>query len=79
LQFPARYLVQFMANHQMLQVSGRPQWQVVKGGSSTYVRALRQRWDVDERLSSPVRSVTRQGAQVAIDSNRGLEHFDHLV
>ncbi|MGS8546852.1 FAD-dependent oxidoreductase, partial [Salmonella enterica subsp. enterica serovar Braenderup] len=45
----------------------------------TYVRALRQRWDVDERLSSPVRSVTRQGAQVAIDSNRGLEHFDHLV
>ncbi len=38
--FPARYLVQFMANHQMLQVSGRPQWRVVQGGSST-LRARR--------------------------------------
>src|SRR5579871_4642224 len=33
--FPARYLVQFMANHQMLQVSDRPEWQVVQGGSAT--------------------------------------------
>lgn len=32
LQFPARYLVQFMANHQMLQISDRPQWRVVRGG-----------------------------------------------
>ncbi|MET3650651.1 NAD(P)/FAD-dependent oxidoreductase [Dyella japonica] len=79
LQFPARYLVQFMANHQMLQVSGRPQWQVVKGGSSTYVRALRRRWSVQERLSSPVRSVVRRGDCVAIDSNQGVETFDHVV
>src|ERR1700754_1770067 len=32
LRFPARYLVQFMANHQMLQISDRPQWRVVKCG-----------------------------------------------
>lgn len=50
LAFPARYLVQFMANHQMLQVSGRPEWRVVRGGSSTYVSALRARWQVQERL-----------------------------
>ncbi|KAG1252944.1 hypothetical protein G6F65_017692 [Rhizopus arrhizus] len=43
LDFPARYLVQFMANHQMLQVSERPEWRVVQGGSSTYIRAMRQR------------------------------------
>src|SRR5450631_2739582 len=38
LGFPARYLVQFMANHQMLQIADRPQWRVVQGGSSSYVR-----------------------------------------
>lgn len=79
LQFPARYLVQFMANHQMLQVSGRPQWQVVKGGSSAYVRALHQRWNVEERLCSPVRAVARHGDRVAIDSKQGIENFDHVV
>nr|WP_199047428.1 FAD-dependent oxidoreductase [Dyella sp. ASV24] len=79
LQFPARYLVQFMANHQMLQVSGRPQWQVVQGGSSRYVEAMRAQWDVDERLCSPVRSVRRTEQGVLIDSNRGEELFDHVV
>lgn len=79
LRFPARYLVQFMANHQMLQVSGRPQWQVVRGGSATYVRALRERWQVDERLRSPVRSVRRLEHTVAIESNRGVETFDQVV
>ncbi|MBS0487308.1 MAG: FAD-dependent oxidoreductase, partial [Proteobacteria bacterium] len=42
VKFPAKYLVQFMANHQMLQMRDRPQWRVVKGGSQTYVRALRK-------------------------------------
>ena len=28
--FPARYLAQFMANHQMLQMTGRPSWRVVR-------------------------------------------------
>lgn len=79
LQFPARYLVQFMANHQMLQVSGRPQWQVVEGGSSRYIDAMRAHWNVDERLSSPVRSVRRTEHGVFIDSNRGEEAFDHVV
>ncbi|RCS30460.1 FAD-dependent oxidoreductase [Rhodanobacter denitrificans] len=79
LGFPARYLVQFMANHQMLQVSGRPQWRVVKGGSSTYVHALRARWPVRERLACPVRSVHRHAAGVEVRSAAGAEHFDHLV
>jgi predicted NAD/FAD-binding protein len=79
LGFPARYLVQFMANHQMLQVSDRPQWRVVKGGSSTYVKALRAAWSVQERLSCPVRSITRRADGVDVHSASGVEHFDQLV
>ena len=79
LAFPARYLVQFMANHQMLQVSGRPEWRVVRGGSSTYVSALRARWQVQERLRCPVRSVSRDAHGVTVDSAVGSERFDRIV
>ncbi len=79
LNFPARYLVQFMANHQMLQISDRPQWRVVQGGSSTYVQAMRERWSVRERVYCPVRSVRRHAAGADITSATGIEHFDHVV
>jgi predicted NAD/FAD-binding protein len=79
LRFPARYLVQFMANHQMLQVSDRPQWRVVKGGSSTYVKALRAVWSVHERLKCPVHSITRHANGVELESAAGVEDFDQVV
>ncbi len=79
LAFPAKYLVQFMANHQMLQASDRPQWRVVRGGSNTYVRALRNRWHVQERLNTPVRKVLRDSEGVAVFTDRGTERFDRIV
>ena len=79
LAFPAKYLVAFMANHHMLQVEGRPEWRVVRGGSQSYVCALVARWSVQVRLRTPVRGVTRdaRGAQVATDER--VEPFDHVV
>lgn len=79
LQFPARYLVHFMANHQMLQLTGRPQWLVVEGGSASYVRQMRAKWSVQERLGCPVRTVRRSSHGVLITSALGDECFDHVV
>lgn len=79
LDFPARYLVQFMANHQMLQVNQRPQWRVVQGGSNSYIRAMQARWKVDVRLRCPVRAVMRQPGSVLVASRDGLEHHDQVI
>jgi len=79
LEFPARYLVQFMANHQMLEVSGRPVWQVVRGGSASYVRALRSRWQVSERIRCPVRMIRRGSREVVVTHDGGSATFDHVV
>lgn len=79
LSFPARYLVQFMANHQMLQLAGRPQWRVVQGGSRTYVDALRARWSVDARLATAVRWVRRDADGVEVRVADGIERFDQVV
>lgn len=79
LRFPARYLVQFMANHRMLQVEGRPQWRVVRGGSSRYVEALLARWQVELRLASPVQGIHRDEAGVDVHSRHGAERFDRVL
>lgn len=79
LEFPARYLVQFMANHQMLRISGRPQWRVVRGGSRRYIDAMRQRWTVRERLACPVRSVRRHAAGVQVVTRDGQEPHDEVI
>lgn len=79
LSFPAHYLVRFMANHQMLQVSHRPEWRVVAGGSCSYIQAMRLSWAVQERLSSPVLGVRRLGHEVMVSSRHGDERFDHVV
>jgi predicted NAD/FAD-binding protein len=79
LDFPARYLVQFMAHHQMLGVRGRPVWRVVRGGSASYVRAMRARWRVSERLHCPVRRVARGPREVRVSHAGGDESFDQAV
>lgn len=77
--FPARYLVEFMAKHQMLQLTGRPAWRVVRGGSSSYVKALRMRWRVRELLRCSVRAVRRGAGHVEVACDRGTERFDQVV
>ena len=79
LAFPARYLVQFMANHCMLQITGRPDWRVVCGGSRRYVEALCARWPVQVRLSTPVLRVRREAAAVEIETAVGRERFDQAI
>jgi uncharacterized protein len=79
LEFPAQYLVRFMANHQMLQIRGRAPWRVVCGGSASYIRAMRARWRLEERLQCPAQSVRRDAGRVQIMSRAGLECFDQVV
>ena len=79
LAFPAKYLVQFMANHQMLQVSDRPEWRVVTGGSSQYIEALQRAWQAEVRLASPVRHVRRTAQQVLVTTDGGEDAFDQVV
>ena len=60
--FPARFLVEFFANHGMLGFAKRPQWRTVVGGSRTYVDAVTRPWRDRLRLDTPI---------TAIDARRG--------
>jgi predicted NAD/FAD-binding protein len=53
-EFPAHSFVQFFNNHGFLKVKDQPQWQVIKGGSRTYVEPLIRSYKDKVRLSCPV-------------------------
>ena len=78
-KFPAKHLVQFMANHQMLQILRRPEWRVVTGGSASYVRALTARWTVQARVGCAVAQVRRETQGIVVHSAAGEERFDQAV
>jgi len=80
LEFPMRYLLEFMRNHDMLQVDGRPQWRTVTGGSRRYVDAALQRFSGRLHTGRAVCSVRRLGSgRVEIATDNGAIVADHAV
>ena len=79
LDFPAKYLVAFMANHHMLQVSGRPLWRVLENGSSSYIDAVTARWNVQVVTNAAIDAVRRYESHVELISGNRSEVFDQVV
>jgi uncharacterized protein len=79
LAFPVRFVMEFMANHGLLQVQGRPVWRVVTGGSARYVEALVRASTIDVRLGTPVLDVRRSGQGIAITTRTARTAFDEAV
>ena len=80
LEFPVATLVRFLSSHAMLQVSSRPQWRTVSGGSREYVSRLTAGFRDRARLSTPVVAVERGSDGVVVrDLRGGVDRFDHVV
>ena len=78
--FPARFLVEFFANHGMLGFAKRPQWRTVVGGSRSYVDAVIKPWRDRLRLNTPVTAITRDEDGVSVTPRGGEpERFDEVV
>ena len=85
LAFPVSTFIHFCHNHGLLQVSDRPQWRTVRGGSRQYVNKLLAAIP-SKRLSTPVTEVTRSGGtgtagarSVRVETARIVEQYDHVV
>jgi len=79
LDMPVKFLMQFFANHGLLQVSDRPQWRVIKGGSRQYVNKLVAGHRDRIRLNSPVQSIRRVDEGIELHSaSGGREFFDYV-
>ena len=83
LRFPIGTMIRFCHNHGLIQVSNRPQWHTVTGGSRNYVRRMLASIG-DARLNTPVQQVRRLppgsgAAGVMVHTARGSERFDEVV
>lgn len=79
LEFPIHTFLTFMRNHGMLELSKRPQWQTVIGGSRTYIEAFQKLFNGEIRRDSAVQSITRASNSVKIMSRHGEESFDKVI
>ena len=83
LRFPVGTMIRFCHNHGLLQLSGRPPWRTVRGGSRRYVARMLEAV-ADKRCATPVLAVRRvppgDGAGgVMVHTSDGAQRFDDVV
>jgi predicted NAD/FAD-binding protein len=84
LEYPARYLFEFLKHHGFLSIKGSPQWFTVVGGSGTYIDKVRSAIAGTDgssvRASTPIVSVARTADGVELTDAAGmLHHADAVV
>lgn len=84
MRFPVRAYARFMHNHGLLQVTARPEWRTVTGGSRRYVEALIAPFSHRIQLATRVHKiVTHNGAGglqlVEVLTDRGPANFDRVI
>lgn len=82
--FSLAFFLQFFNNHGLLNITDRPQWYTIIGGSREYIKPLTQDFAKKIRLNSPVHSVDKveEGYHVNFTSPESVEQtelFDHVI
>ena len=78
LAFPVATMIRFCHNHGLLQISNRPRWFTVTGGSRNYVQKIVSGIS-DKRLNTPVQLIERDEQGVRIVTQAAAERFDEVV
>lgn len=80
-RFPLPLFLRFFEHHGLLDITHRPQWYVVPGGSREYIRAmmaqLRDRLNV--HLNAHVQQVIREDSGVKIHLETSSHSFDQVI
>jgi len=79
--FPAKTLIRFLYNHDFLQITSKPIWLTVKGGSKKYVDSILSELPAERRhLSTPVQAVSSgEGKATLVTATGKRETFDHII
>ncbi|WP_153913619.1 NAD(P)/FAD-dependent oxidoreductase [Shewanella sp. TC10] len=78
--FSLRFFIRFFHHHGLLNISDRPQWYVLQGGSRSYIPALIAPFKERLLLNSGVTSIERKEDGVNIRVNNGeVQYFDEVI
>ncbi|WP_428773439.1 NAD(P)/FAD-dependent oxidoreductase [Vibrio sp.] len=76
---PLPFFIRFFLNHGLLDVTNRPQWYVLTGGSRSYIGPMTQGFSDRILLRSPVTRVTRTANGVSLLVNGEQHQFDQVI
>jgi predicted NAD/FAD-binding protein len=80
LAYPALAFLRFHDNHGLLQLTRRPVWRTVSGGSRAYVERLVRPFAERIRLSAQIARIERSGGRATVVERDGSsDTFDHVV
>ena len=80
LDYPAAAFIRFCQNHGLLQISDRPEWRTVTGGSRQYVDRIAETLSGSIRLNSAVAAVHIEKSGVHVECRGGhVQQFDDVV
>ena len=77
--FPLGFFLKFFHNHGLLDIKNRPQWYVLKGGSSSYIEPMTANIRHQIKLRTPVLSVMRTKEKIQVQNEECIEDFDQLI
>ena len=78
--FPFTFFLRFFNNHGLLNITDRPQWRSIIGGSREYIKPLIAGFEDNIKLNCPVKSVIHRDDQQVICLQDDSEHlFDEVI
>lgn len=80
-RFPLPLFLRFFEHHGLLDITHRPQWYVVPGGSREYIRAMLGKLGdrLNLHLNTPVQRVSRHECGVTLQVENGSHTFDQVI
>ena len=79
-EFPLGFFLRFFMHHGLLNINDRPQWAVIKGGSSSYIEPMIAGFKGRIRLNTAVASIKRSADQVTLTTAAGdVLYYDQVV
>lgn len=77
--FPIHLFLKFFQHHGLLDITNRPQWSVLKGGSQSYIEPITRSFANNIRLRAPVLLVQRNSASIEVVTATGSDQFDQVI
>ena len=78
--FPLAFFLKFFNNHGLLNITDRPQWYTIMGGSREYIKPLTASFAERIKLNTPVQSVRTVDKGIEVITAQGDSHlFDEII
>ena len=78
-EFPTDTFLKFFNNHGLLDLSDRPQWQTVVGGSKSYIEAFLKKFQGTIKTGAAVKSIRRKGKKIMVEVKGRKISYDKAV